>query len=225
MKFIVPLFTISVGVEALWKIQWFQQPIDHRSSAEVCLPTRWGSSQKASKGAENWGRNVGSFQQCLGKNPLWSFVHIFHQLLSDMLQLRRYLVEDDLKAPHFSWGKFLVCHRVLEVFNTLHFLLKFEKIVFHSFARRLSGASRGANTLLLRQWRWHRGTQRRCWDLMKRSIKRFVFFAERSSPILVASCGRLRSLGKILLSKYAHRINVWYIYLHGFRWFWWVSCR
>eukprot|EP00434_Breviolum_minutum_P022243 symbB.v1.2.019631.t1/scaffold1616.1/size109294/7 len=38
MKFIVPLFTISVGVEALWKTQWFQQPIDH-----------------------SW--NVGSFQQ------------------------------------------------------------------------------------------------------------------------------------------------------------------
>lgn len=40
-------------------------------------------------------------------------------------QLRRYLVDDDLKAPPFFMGKVsIVCHRVLEVFNTLHFLLK-----------------------------------------------------------------------------------------------------
>ena len=94
------------------------------------------------------------------------------------------------EGTSFLMGKFLVC---LEV-KALHFNLRKRTL---DLLHLDTGASRGApHTLLLRQWRRHRGTFRKGGVVGDRSpSKRNVGIEPRSLPISVASYGRRRSLG------------------------------
>ncbi len=200
MKFVVPLFTICVGVEALWKTQWFQQPIDHRSSACSCaFPTHLGDHQGGFIGScffwlGNWGQKVGSFQQCLDWIWSWS-CHGFIAFIG----INSFIWNGGTKTiPGGGWsegtsflmGKFLVC---LEV-KALHFNLRKHTL---DLLHLDTGASRGVpHTLLLRQWRRHRGTFRKggVVGIDPHETKRNGI-EPRSLPISVASYGRRRSLG------------------------------